>query len=183
VSFFYKCSQSLALKKKPRKCENSAIQRDRPAMERFECNGILRITICPTIAKITISHRFAHPYPVDNNISDDVKTFIQSNSNLLPKDIYSQLIQQNLSTTIRQKQIHFWWSKYMQEKFKRHECAFTSSGLWLQEQEQKIIFQISTPVHAIAFSTGFTKMLQKHGYNIIECGIDATCTYLFVTFA
>jgi hypothetical protein len=125
----------------------------------------------------------AHPYPVDNNISDDVKTFIQSNSNLLPKDIYSQLIQQDLNTTIRQKQIHFWWSKYMQEKFKYHECAFTSSGLWLQEQEQNIIFQISTPVHAIAFSTGFTKMLQKHGYNIIECGIDATCTYLFVTFA
>src|SRR5215470_14112007 len=62
TSFFYKCSQSLALKKRPRKHENSAVHRDRPAMKRFECNGMLRITVnsTTTIAKIAVSHEFAH---------------------------------------------------------------------------------------------------------------------------
>ena len=89
-------------KKKPRKHENSAVHRDRPGMKRFECNGILRITVdsTSTVAKITVSHEFAHSSPLDNVISDNVKTFIQQNINLLPKDIYSCLIEQNISTTI-----------------------------------------------------------------------------------
>jgi len=129
-----------------------------------------------------LSPEFAHSSPLDNVISDNVKTFIQQNINLLPKTIYSRLIEQNISTTIRQKQIHFWWSKYVQEKFKRHDNAFISSELWLLEQNQKIILQITTPVYAIAFSTGFSKTLHQQGFEIRECGIDATCIYFLTLF-
>jgi hypothetical protein len=128
-----------------------------------------------SLVKIYALHQFAHAPPVDNAISDDVKEFIQSNIKIPPKDLYAQLIEQGLSTNIRQKQVHYWWSVYAAEKFKRNENAFISSAIWLGEHSQHIILRLNSPAHALAFSTGFSQILHEYNIGIVECGIDATC--------
>lgn len=183
TTFWYKCSQSTALKSKPRKNENPAKQRDRQSMDRFNCSGLLRITVYPksAIVKIYALHQFAHAPPINNAISDNIKAFIQSNINMLPKEIYARLVEQGLSIGIRQKQIHFWWSMYATEKFKRNENAFISSALWLEEHNQQIILQLDSPVHALAFSTGFSQILHKQNIEFVECGIDSTCIWTYLS--
>ena len=80
-----------------------------------------------------------------------------------------------MDITIRQKQIHYWWSVYMMEQYKRHENSFVSAKCWLNECNYSILFVMDNPIHAIAFLTGIEKLLQKQNIIISECGIDATC--------
>ena len=50
-----------------------------------------------------------HLIQPDTSISQDIKTFILENIDLLPREIYKRLVERGLNTNICQKQIHFWW--------------------------------------------------------------------------
>jgi len=153
-------------------------------MERFSCNGLIKITINNTshVAKLTLQHNILHQRPKKVSISQEVKTFIKENIDLLPREIYSQLIRNNTDPTIRQKHIHFWWSQFGQVRYKRHNNAFESAVLWLRERHYDIILHETEPVRALAFDTRILDKMNQLGININECGIDATCMYVSLAF-
>jgi hypothetical protein len=145
-------------------------------MERFDCNGIIKIAIneVTKLAKVIIQHDFLHTRPKIVTIPQNIKNFIKENIDLLPREIYARLIDQGLDLSIRQKQIHYWWTQLGQERYKRHENAFESAKLWLRENQYRIILEETQP-YALAFTTGFYEHFKQMNIEIYECGIDATC--------
>ncbi|CAG8477251.1 2922_t:CDS:2, partial [Gigaspora rosea] len=64
-TFWYNCSQNCTLAKRPRKHEDFDKQRDREYIERFACNGILKISldIEINVATIDLKHNLLHKCP------------------------------------------------------------------------------------------------------------------------
>jgi hypothetical protein len=72
--------------------------------------------------QIHITHD-PHSPPSTHSVPDSVKDFIKENINLLPREIYAKLVSNGMDLSICQKQIHFWWSKFIVEYY---ENAFIS---------------------------------------------------------
>ncbi|GET00471.1 protein rad9 [Rhizophagus clarus] len=127
-------------------------------MERFKCNGIIKISVdnLNNMASISMKHDFLHKRPANVEVSQDIKDFIKEHIDLLHREIYVQLVSKGLDSFIHQKQIHFWCQK------------------WLNQENHNIILDETIPVPAIAFTTGLYEKLNQIGVKIRECGIDAT---------
>ena len=177
TTYFYFCSQRDILAKKPKKHQDSSKHRDILSMERFNCNGVIKIIIneVTKIAKVALQHDFLHTRPNIVTLPQNIKDFIKENIDLLPREIYARLINNGLDLSIRQKQIHFWWAQLGQTRYKCHENAFESAKLWLKEEQYQIILEETQPVHALAVATGFYEHFKQNNIEIHECGIDATC--------
>ena len=63
--FWYKCSQCQSLAKRPRKHESIENQRDRIPIERFNCNGLIKITLNMEIktASVHLQHSIIYKRP------------------------------------------------------------------------------------------------------------------------
>lgn len=177
TTYWYFCSQSNILAAKPRKHEDTSKHRDTPSMERFDCNGAIKITInqSTNIAKLVLKHKLIHERPKDITVPQTVKEYIKENIDLLPREIYARLVDNDMNILIRQKQIHFWWSELGKNRYKRQDDAFESAIQWLKEGQNKIILEEIQPVRALAFMTEIHNYLLQMNINIRECGIDATC--------
>lgn len=104
-----------------------------------------------------------------------MKEFIEKNISLLLREIYTCLVNEGLDISIRQSQVHFWWTHLGQGWYKRCEDAFDSTCLWLLENDYPIILKEVKPVHALAFeTTNILEQLNDLGININEYGIDVT---------
>ncbi|CAG8687950.1 23063_t:CDS:1 [Rhizophagus irregularis] len=62
LTFRYKCSQCKSLAKRPRKNESIEKQRDRIPIERFNCNGLIKIKLKmgTNIASVNLQHSIIH---------------------------------------------------------------------------------------------------------------------------
>ena len=129
-----------------------------------------------------LDHKDLHRKPKNTSIPQNVKVFIKDNIDLLPREIYAHLVSEGMDLSVKQKQIHFWWSQLGQDQYKRYENAFKSTLLWLLENQHNIIMQEVEPVHALAFDTGILEQLNEFGIIINECGIDATCMYILIQY-
>lgn len=176
------CSQQNALAKKPRKHADSSKHRDTPSMERFDCNGVIKVSInrSTMMAEVHLQHDFLHAQPKDTSVPQNIKDFIHENIDLLPREIYARLVSDGMNSEIRQKQIHFWWSELGKDRYKREEDAFESAVQWLKEKQYRVIIEQRQPVRALAVLTGLYEDLQEMEVDIHECGIDATCKQMFI---
>jgi hypothetical protein len=175
------CSQQNTLAKKPRKHVDLSKHRDMPSMERFDCNGVIKVIINQSnMAEVHLQHDMLHAKPKDTSVPQSIKDFIQENIDLLPREIYARLVSDGMDLAIRQKQIHFWWSELGKDRYKRQDDAFESGIQWLKENKYRIILEQRQPVCALAVLTGFHEDLQEMEVDIYECGIDATCKQTFL---
>jgi len=160
--------------KKPRKTEDLSKQRDKQSIERFDCNGILKIKIDINlkIAIVQLYHDLIHDRPEKIHVSEEIKIFIRDRLCQTPAEIFSQLEVDNPNLT--QKQCHFWWTELIKKEFQRDSDQLKSSILLLEESNKEIIMQnIDGGVKYFAFITPF---FNKLIYNQ-EIFIDATCKY------
>ncbi|CAG8845821.1 32629_t:CDS:2, partial [Gigaspora margarita] len=106
----YKWRTNLFQQTRCRKNQDISKHRDTKSIERYDCNGMIRISInCTTLmATIYIRHGLLHSYPKDVSVSDNIKQFIMNNINLLPREIYAQLVENGLDLSISSKQVHNW---------------------------------------------------------------------------
>ena len=106
ITYQYYCLQRDCLIKKSKKHIDHNKHRDKQSMDRYSCEGYVKITFCQDFANIKMQY-YLHPTPSDILISPEIKNFILDNIDLLSREIYKQLIKQGLNINIRQKQIHF----------------------------------------------------------------------------
>ncbi|RGB39365.1 hypothetical protein C1646_803616, partial [Rhizophagus diaphanus] len=141
ITYWYFCSQRDILASKPRKNSDPLKQRDTPSMKRFTCDGTIKISIDKNmkISEIELRHKDLHTRPVNKSVPQSVKDFIKENIDLLPREIYKRLVNNGLDISIKQKQIHFWWTELGQERYKCCEDAFESACIWLLENNYNII--------------------------------------------
>ena len=162
-NFCYKCSQNSNLTKRSRKIEDISKQRDRKPIERFNCNGILKIEIDinSKTAFIQLLHDLIHDRPEKINVMQDIKNFIKDRLNQSPAEIFNQLELDNPNLT--QKQCHFWWTEFIRKEFQRNSDQLKSSILLLEEYNNEIIMQdIIGNVKYFAFITpSFNKLIQN----------------------
>ncbi|GBC05165.1 hypothetical protein RclHR1_06070001 [Rhizophagus clarus] len=73
---------------------NVSKHRDTKAMERFKCNGIIKISVdnLNNMASISMKHDFLHKRPANVEVSQDIKDFIKEHIDLLHREIYVQLV-------------------------------------------------------------------------------------------
>jgi len=175
TTFYYECSQRDFLGQKPKKHSDCHKHRDRQQMQRYFCEGHVKISIHEdlTLSDIDMQH-VLHPTRADISIPPEVKLFISDNIDLLPREIYKRLVERGLNLNIRQKQIHFWWTEMGKNRYKRDENPFLSAQKWLKEQSYQIIFQKNNP-NALGFLTKLWDILQDFQFKIREIGLDATC--------
>ena len=145
----------------------------------LSCNGGFKITIYEhsTLSKIELKHVLHSVWP-DTLISNEIKTFILENIDLLLREIYKRLVECGLNINIRQKQIHFWWVELGKNRYKRDEDPFISAIKWLNEKSYRIVFHKESP-KAFGFLTKLWNTLQTSQFKICEIGVDATCKWLF----
>ena len=83
-------------------------------MERFHCQGGLTIRIDlknSTTIYIALKHNYLHTQRENITVSDDIKDYIRNHLNILPREIYNQLIRNteiNFPIEITDKQVHYW---------------------------------------------------------------------------
>ena len=114
TTYWYFCSQRHDLAEKPKKHQDASKHRNAKPMKRFRCNGIIKVSVDNqnNMVSLTVEHDLLHQRPNDVvEVSQDIKDFIKEHIDLLPREIYAQLVSKGLDLSIRQKQIHFWWSK------------------------------------------------------------------------
>ncbi|CAG8742449.1 12731_t:CDS:2, partial [Cetraspora pellucida] len=118
-SYYYNCSQSCTLAKRPRKHDDSNKQRDREYIDQFTCNGILKILLDMEInvATVDLQHNLLHKRSDRFNVTDDIKVEIQKNIHCTPANIFRQLEQQNPNLT--QKQVYAWWTYFLKKEYER----------------------------------------------------------------
>jgi hypothetical protein len=180
IIYYYYCSQWDRLTKKERKHSDSQKHRDRQPMDRYTCNGCVKITIYEDLAlsDIDINH-LLHSTKPDISIPSEVKQFIYDNIDLLPREIYKRLVERGLDINVRQKQVHFWWTELGKSRYKRDDDSFISAKKWLEEKAYNIIFQNENP-KAFGFLTNFWNILKNSQFKVSEIGVDATCKYILI---
>ena len=169
---WYKCSQNISLKKRPRKNENEVKQRDKIPIDRFDCDSIIKITINTNNqqAALDYAHSILHKRPERYLIDEETKEFINSQLHLSPAEIFEQLELNNPNLT--QKQVHYWWTQMMKKKYERNQNQLISTHLLLNENNYNIIFmELDGDVKYLGF---ITPLFQKLMYNK-EILVDATC--------
>jgi hypothetical protein len=172
------------LAEKPKKYQDVLKYRDTKAMEKFKCNGIIKVFVDNqnNMVSLSVKHDLLHQRPTNVEVSQDIKDFIKEHIDLLPREIYAQLVSKGLDLFIRQKQIHFWWSKLGEYRYKRNEDAFKSTIKWFNQENYNVILEETIPVQAIAFTTGFYEKFNQMNVKIWKCGIDAICKYYICLF-
>lgn len=94
--------------KRPKKIKDLLKQRDKRSIERFNCNGILKIKIDidSKTAIVQLYHDLIYDRSEKFNINQEIKSFIKDRLCQTPAEIFSQLEINNLNLT--QKQCYYW---------------------------------------------------------------------------
>ncbi|CAB5384510.1 unnamed protein product [Rhizophagus irregularis] len=171
-TYWYYCSQCQQLAKKPRKNEDLNKQRDREYIKRFDCNGLITISINMNTFLVTIhlKHDILHKRPERYAVSDTIKEKIKQYINFTPKDIFRQLEQENPDLT--QKQVHAWWANFIKQEYIRDKNnQLKSAKLLLEEYNYEIILvNIEGEINYLGFITPFFELLSTNK----EIVVDAT---------
>jgi hypothetical protein len=85
-TFQYKCSQCHSLAKRPRKHESIENQRDRIPIDRFNCNGLIKIKLKMgiNIASVHLQHSMIHKRPERFGVNESIKEEIRKNIHFSP---------------------------------------------------------------------------------------------------
>lgn len=87
ITYWYFCSQRHDLAAKSKKHQDVSKHRDVKAMERFKCNGVIKISVdnLNNIVSLSVKHDFLHLRPANVEVSQDIKDYIKEHIDLLPR--------------------------------------------------------------------------------------------------
>ncbi|CAG8833289.1 4455_t:CDS:2, partial [Racocetra persica] len=146
--------------KHSRKHEDSNKQCDREYIDRFTCNGVLKILLDMemNVAMVDLQYNLFHRCSDRFNITDNVKAEIQQNIHHTPADIFRQLEQQNPNLTQKQEYEH------------NYNNQLNSTKILVEENELKMILINDQEIKYLGFIIPFFELLKNNN----EIVIDAT---------
>jgi hypothetical protein len=99
-----------------------------------------------------------------------VKATIQQQLHLAPKEIFTSLAADYPRLT--QKQVHYWWTRQIQEQYKRNSDQLVSTKMLLEEAQYEILMHnCESGTKYIGFVTSFFNNMKSNR----EIIFDATC--------
>ncbi|KAF8882475.1 hypothetical protein CPB85DRAFT_1202257, partial [Mucidula mucida] len=117
-TFIFFCAQLSGEETKQRLVEDPKKQRMRMKMDRFACNGWLRVAFTnddATIARIRITHHHVHEPYTDINLGIKEKSLIQELKHLAPSkvtralQIWDKILAENPDNEFTEKQVYHEW--------------------------------------------------------------------------
>ncbi|KDR77335.1 hypothetical protein GALMADRAFT_66460 [Galerina marginata CBS 339.88] len=148
-------------------------------MDRFECNGRLRITMVdgsPDLAGVKITHHRPHSQYVDISLTDKVDAIIQSMINMPASKAWDSILAQREQGELTEKQIYARWAQLNEEKWRLDDDQALSATKLLQSKEGHEVEIIPTiredGISAVAFT--FKGILEDVGSDIVEVAMDST---------
>ncbi|GBC07403.1 hypothetical protein RclHR1_07440008 [Rhizophagus clarus] len=156
-TIWYNCSQSNSLAKRPQKHEDLEKHRDREYMNRFNCEGLVKILINTStcIAKVHLKHNILHKRPEWLGVTESIKEYIKKNTCLAPSEIFKQIEYDHPNLT--QKQVHAWWSYYIKKEYIRdNNDQLPSVQKLLQEYNYELLLvNTENGIRYFGFATPF----------------------------
>ena len=156
MTLHFYCSQSQIFSRKSRKIFETEKQRDGESIARFDCGGTLKIKINTVLRKVSLelTHKILHARPEKVTVTDEIKATIKQQLHLAPKEIFSSLEADNLKLT--QKQVHYWWTRQIQELYKRDDNQLVSTKMLLEDAQYEILLHnCEAGTKYIGFVTSF----------------------------
>jgi hypothetical protein len=172
ATFYFYCSQSQILSKKSRKSFEIEKHRDRETIDRFDCNGCLKIKLHNSLNKVSLKfvHKTLHERPDRVDVTEEMKLTIGQQLHLSPKDIFSGM--EMYYPNLTQKQVHYWWTRQVQASYKKDNDQLLSAKMLLEEAQFDILlFNCEEGVKYVGFVTNFFNQLKSNS----EIIFDATC--------
>jgi hypothetical protein len=175
--FRYSCAQMIQ-SKKPRKHADPSKHRDTLGMPRFDCAGLLKMTIDTTKMEIIfeLNHN-DHEHYTDVRVPDEVREYVRANLRRTPRQLWEDLGARAEETgNLTQKQVHHWWREYSKNAWKRDNDQVQSAMMLINEYNNNVtemFYVTENGITAIAF--GVKDFIDKVGRKAVEVGIDATC--------
>jgi len=79
TTYWYFCSQRHDLAAKPKKNQDVLKNHDAKTMEKFKCNGIIKVSInkLNNTANLSVKHNLLHKRPLNVEVSQNIKDFIK----------------------------------------------------------------------------------------------------------
>ncbi|KAJ7580771.1 hypothetical protein C8J56DRAFT_743222, partial [Mycena floridula] len=111
-TYVFFCAQLKGQETKQRLVDDPQKRRSRLMMERFDCNGWLRITMTDndsTTARVDFSHHDAHDCYVNISLGATEKAMVSDMKNLPPSKIWDELLRKSPDTELTERQIHREW--------------------------------------------------------------------------
>jgi hypothetical protein len=179
--FRYHCAQLVNRQKRSKKHEDTSKQRDHVPMERYPCEGWLRMVVNMTIMEVHVdlSHHHHSEY-VDIRITEELKDYIRKNLRQTPRQLWDDLGARMGNVT--EKQLHRCWMELSSRAWKTDEDQVSSAVQLIKKYDSiEVLFHITERgVKAIAF--GIKTLIKTIGVAALEIGIDATCELLYQTY-
>jgi len=117
-----------------------------------------------------LTHKILHARPEKVTVTDEIKATIKQQLHLALKEIFSSLEADNLKLT--QKQVHYWWTRQIQELYKRDDNQPVSTKMLLEDAQYEILLHnCEAGTKYIGFVTSFFNKMKSNK----EIIFDATC--------
>ncbi|KAJ7755629.1 hypothetical protein DFH07DRAFT_742930 [Mycena maculata] len=147
-------------------------------MDRFPCNGYLRITVVEgeVTLSIRLTHHQAHCQYVDISIDNDTKKLIEAMKDSPASAIWDHIMREYPSTEITRKQVYAHWARVNESVWKLHPNQVKSATMLLEQWDGERIeilpVEKEPGIDAISFS--FINILREFGDSIEEVVMDST---------
>ncbi|CAG8653296.1 28384_t:CDS:2 [Gigaspora margarita] len=167
--YIYKDCYSSTKDNKPRKQECIENQRDQIPIDRFDCNGRIKIVLNLRLksALIHLQHLMLHKRPERFGVNETIKEEIKKNIHLSPSKIYQIL--ENYYPNLTQKQVHAWWSTLLKQEYVRdNENQLNSAKRFLIERGYRIVLCSTEAIGFLGFKTPFFDKLMKNKEIIVD---------------
>ncbi|KAJ7240933.1 hypothetical protein C8J57DRAFT_1561968, partial [Mycena rebaudengoi] len=179
-TYTYYCAQNRDEMQKPRQHEDPRKRRARMTMTRFECDGMLHITIDDDAQKAPLRLRLQHHEPhlhyVEITINQKIKTLVESLKHESATNIWTHVLRENPETEITQKQIYALWSDLNEGAWRLDDDQVKSAQMVLQKMEgtevELIPINPEPGIHSITF--GFKEILDGWAEKTEELAMDST---------
>ncbi|KAJ7440654.1 hypothetical protein B0H11DRAFT_1750566 [Mycena galericulata] len=147
-------------------------------MDRFPCNGYLRITVVDgdETVRLRLTHHRAHSQYINISMDEEIKQVIEEMKNSTASAVWDRILRENPDTELTQKQVYAHWARLNESVWKLDPDQVKSATMLLErldgEKIEIIPVQKEPGIEAISFS--FINILRDFGDQIEEVAMDST---------
>jgi len=195
--YLYWCNQSVQTQQQGNLTSDTKLRRDRDQMDRFMCEGALRLTIHSDqskTARVVLIHMCSHQEYCDISLPAEAKLIIHTLKDLTVAEvsvcifcihakysqrhcqIWSRLLGRFPKAAFSRQQVYAEWSKINEGTWKLNDDQYISSRRILERHAdvvEVIPVRAQTGISVVAFA--LKKPVQYWGKHTIEVAIDGTC--------
>ncbi|KAJ7458659.1 hypothetical protein B0H11DRAFT_1681968, partial [Mycena galericulata] len=110
-TYTFFCAQNEQEVTKDKLIDDPKKRRARIKMDRFPCNGYLRITVVDgdETVRLRLTHHRAHSQYINISMDEEIKQVIEEMKNSTASAVWDRILRENPDTELTQKQVYAHW--------------------------------------------------------------------------